>query len=112
MSIVGSALIGLGVVLVLLAGVGVLRFPDLLTRVNASTKAVGLGVALVLAGVAFLEPGVSATVKMVVAIFLQFATAPLAGHVLGRAAYHSGTPLWEGTVHDDLAPHSPHRDRS
>jgi multicomponent Na+:H+ antiporter subunit G len=102
MTIVGGVLIGLGCGLTLLAGIGVLRFPDVLMRANASTKAAGLGVACVLAGVAFMVATPSAAIKLSVAVLLQFATAPLAGHVIGRGAYRSGAPLWAGTHIDDL----------
>jgi multicomponent Na+:H+ antiporter subunit G len=101
-SLVGGILIGIGAALVLLAGVGLLRFPDVLTRSNAATKAAGLGVALVLGGVAFVVNTPEAWVKMSLAVALQFATAPVAGHVIGRAAYRSGTPVWDRTDPDDL----------
>ncbi len=112
MTIVGGTLIGLGVLLVLLAGVGLLRFPDVLTRANAATKAAGLGVASVLGGVAFVLDSPAGWTKMSIAVLLQFLTAPVAGHVIGRAAYRSGTPIWDGTVIDDLSgfrerPHEP-----
>lgn len=103
MTVVGGILIALGVGLTVTAGIGLLRFPDIYTRANASTKAAGLGVALVLLGVAFLFNTPEAWVKMTIAIVMQFATAPVAGHVIGRAAYRAGTPLWEGTHIDDLA---------
>jgi multicomponent Na+:H+ antiporter subunit G len=101
-SYVGAVLIGLGTLLVLLAGVGIMRFPDTLMRVNVATKAAGLGVAAILAGVAFVFATPEAAIKLTIAVFLQFATAPVAGHVIGRAAYRSGVPLWEGTYVDDL----------
>lgn len=102
MNIVGGILIGVGCGLTLLSAIGVLRFPDVLMRANAASKAGGLGVAMVLGGAAFLLATPSATVKLILAIVLQFATAPLASHVIGRAAHRAGTPLWEGTVIDDL----------
>jgi multicomponent Na+:H+ antiporter subunit G len=102
MTIVGGTLIALGVLLVLLAGIGLVRFPDVLIRANAATKAAGLGVACVLAGVAFVIGTPEAAVKMSLAVVLQFLTAPVAGHVIGRAAYRAGAPLWEGTALDDL----------
>jgi multicomponent Na+:H+ antiporter subunit G len=102
MTIVGGMLIGSGVVLILLAGVGIVRFPDVLIRANAATKAAGLGVALVLGGVAFVIATPEAAVKLGAAVVLQFLTAPVAGHVMGRGAYRSGAPLWEGTEVDDL----------
>jgi multicomponent Na+:H+ antiporter subunit G len=102
LELVGAVLIGLGTLLVLLAGVGIMRFPDTLMRVNVATKAAGLGVAAILAGVAFEFATPEAAIKLTIAVFLQFATAPVAGHVIGRAAYRSGVPLWEGTYVDDL----------
>jgi multicomponent Na+:H+ antiporter subunit G len=101
-NLVGGGLIGVGTLLVLLAGVGILRFPDTLMRVNVATKAAGLGVAAILAGVAFVFATPEAGIKLTIAVVLQFATAPVAGHVIGRAAYRSGVPLWEGTYVDDL----------
>jgi multicomponent Na+:H+ antiporter subunit G len=101
-TIVGGVLIGTGVVLILLAGIGIVRLPDVLTRASAATKAAGLGVALVLAGVAFVIGTPEAAIKLGAAVVLQFLTAPVAGHVMGRGAYRSGAPLWQGTEVDEL----------
>lgn len=103
MMVLGAVFIGIGVLLILLAGIGVLRFPDVLTRANAGTKAAGLGVACVLIGVACSFGTTEAAVKLSIAVVLQFVTAPVAGHVIGRAAYRAGVPLWSGTVRDELA---------
>lgn len=100
---IGGVLVGAGILLILLAAVGIVRFPDVLTRASAATKAAGLGVALVLAGVAFLFGTVEAAIKLSLAVVLQFLTAPVSGHVIARAAYRSGSPLWEGTHTDELA---------
>lgn len=109
-SIVAQALIGLGGALILLAGIGVLRFPDVLTRANAATKATGLGLAVVLAGAAVEIGTTRAYVTLGAAVLVQFATAPVSGHIIGRAAYRAGTQLWVGTHIDDLAGH--YRSRS
>jgi multicomponent Na+:H+ antiporter subunit G len=37
-------------------------------------------------------------------VFL-FMTAPIAAHMLGRAAYSTGVPLWEHTIVDELSGH-------
>jgi len=100
--LVGDALLVLGVALILLAGVGVLRLPDVLTRANAATKATGLGLAAVLLGAAVRFDDPRAWVVLGAAVLVQFATSPVSGHVIGRAAYRSGAPLWEGTTSDDL----------
>jgi multicomponent Na+:H+ antiporter subunit G len=101
-SLLAQLLIGLGVALILLAGIGVLRFPDVLTRANAATKATGLGLAAVLAGAAIQIGTPRAYLTLGAAVLVQFATAPVSGHVIGRAAYRSGAPLWSGTHTDEL----------
>jgi len=99
------ALIVLGVSLILLAGIGVLRFPDALTRANAATKATGLGLATVLAGVATSIGTTRAWVVLGLAVIVQFATSPVSGHIIGRASYRSGAPLWPADIPDDLRDH-------
>lgn len=103
--LVAMALIWTGAGLILLAGIGVLRFPDVLTRANAATKATGLGLAIILAGVAVEVRTTRAIGILGIAVVIQLLTSPVSGHVIGRAAYRSGTPLWEGTHTDDLAEH-------
>lgn len=102
MSPVALALVGLGSALILLATVGVLRFPDVLTRANAASKATGLGLAVLLLGVAVEVGTPRGWTVLGLAVVLQLVTTPVAGHVLARAAYRSGAPLWEGTRSDDL----------
>lgn len=102
--ILGDGFILLGVLLVVLAGVAVLRLPDVLARANAATKAAGLGLAAILAGAAIDIGTTEAYVKLGLAIVVQFVTAPVAGHVLGRAAYRSSPEELSPTlVADDLA---------
>jgi multicomponent Na+:H+ antiporter subunit G len=84
------------------AALGVLRLPDVLIRMHASTKAGTLGCGLILLGVAvyFGETGIVA--RAIAAIVFLLLTAPVAAHMIGRAAYRSGAPLWKGTVIDEL----------
>jgi multicomponent Na+:H+ antiporter subunit G len=103
--ILSDVLIGLGVALILLAAIGLLRFPDVLMRANAASKATGLGLAVILVGVAVELGTARAWVTLGLAFLVQLATAPVSGHVLARAAYRSGAPLWEGTRWDDLREH-------
>ena len=85
----------------LLAAVGVLRMPDVFTRMQASTKASTLGLGCLLVGAA-LELGDFASFIRVVSIgsFLLL-TTPVAAHVIARASYLADVPLWEGTVLDE-----------
>lgn len=102
LDLVGSVLVLLGAGLMLLAGIGLQRFPDVLTRANAAAKATGLGLAVLLAGAALALSSPRALVVLGLAVLVQLGTSPVSGHVIARAAYRSGAPLWEGTVADEL----------
>ncbi len=98
-----AALAIFGGLFALAAALGVLRLPDVLIRMHASTKAGTLGCGLILLAVAvhFGETGVVA--RALAAIVFLMLTAPVAAHMIGRAAYRTGVPLWRGTVVDELA---------
>lgn len=97
-----SALMLFGAVFSLLGAVGMLRMPDLLTRLQAATKTGTLGVGFVMLAVAvhFQELGVVANSLLVIAFL--FLTAPIAAHVIARSAYFVPVPLWKGTALDEL----------
>jgi len=90
-----------GSMFALLAAVGVLRMPDVFTRMQASTKASTLGLGLLLIGAA-LQMGDFASLIRVVSIgAFVLLTTPVAGHVIARASYFADVPLWKGTVLDE-----------
>jgi multicomponent Na+:H+ antiporter subunit G len=93
----------LGVIFTLLAGVGVIRMPDFYMRTSISTKAVTLGVGLILvaAAVSFNDFGV--TSRIVATIVFIILTAPVGAHILGRAAYFAKVKLWEKSVINELS---------
>ncbi len=96
-------LLFMGSMLMLLAAVGLIRLPDLPTRMHASTKAGSLGAALIMLAVAVAMPSADVWARAIAVIAFLLLTAPVAAHVIGRAGYFVGVPLWEGTVKDDLA---------
>lgn len=85
------------------AALGVLRLPDVLIRMHASTKAGTLGCGLILVAVAVHFGDVGTIARAIAAIVFLLLTAPVAAHMIGRAAYRTGVRLWQGTVIDDLA---------
>ncbi len=100
--IIGTILMVFGVFLILIAGIGLLRMPDLYLRMSAATKASTLGLGLILLGTAvyFGELGIAS--RAIATIIFVFLTAPVSAHMIGRAAYSNGVPLWEGTEVDEL----------
>ncbi|UJP40418.1 monovalent cation/H(+) antiporter subunit G [Cellulomonas palmilytica] len=95
------ALLG-GSFLVLAAGVGALRFPDLLSRMHAGTKPQVLGLVLVLVGLGLrLRSGGAVWALVLVAVF-GLLTAPVAAHMVGRAGYRTGKVRNDLLVTDEL----------
>ncbi|MDO8825659.1 monovalent cation/H(+) antiporter subunit G [Methylophaga sp.] len=91
-----------GAALMLLAAIGIIRLPDLPTRMHATTKSGALGTSLIMIGVAVYFADVTVVTRVIAIIAFIILTAPVAAHVIGRAGYFVGVPLWEGTVKDDL----------
>jgi multicomponent Na+:H+ antiporter subunit G len=82
----------LGSFFVLTAAIGVLRFPDLYTRLHASSKLVTLGSVGMLLGAYFSFGGVDVAARITAIIFFQFLTNPVSGYMIARAAYLRGLP--------------------
>jgi multicomponent Na+:H+ antiporter subunit G len=97
-----ALLLGGGAFFTLVAAIGVVRMPDIYMRLSAASKASTLGASLILATVAIFFDSAAVTGKIVAIIAFTLLTAPVAAHMLGRAAYFSGVPLWENSVRDEL----------
>jgi len=100
--VVAAVLLLVGASFLLLAGVGVVRMPDLFTRMQSATKASTLGVAAMLLAVAAHFGDLGVTMRALATSVFFLLTAPVTAHLLGRAAYFLGVPLWHGTVRDEL----------
>lgn len=103
MEILTGAAMLLGGATVLLAAVGMLRLPDLFTRMQASTKAGTVGVSLLLVSVALHFGELEVTAAALLVIVFLVLTAPVAAHRIARIAHLMGVPLWSGTVRDEFA---------
>jgi multicomponent Na+:H+ antiporter subunit G len=91
-----------GCLLALIAAIGLHRFPDLFCRMHAATKPATLGLVLIALAVGTSAAAPSSVVKLLLVVVLQFLTTPVAAHMVGRAAYRSGSPLADATVMDEL----------
>jgi multicomponent Na+:H+ antiporter subunit G len=96
--ITGYVLISVGVLFDIFGCIGLVRFPDVYNRLQASTKCVTLGTILLLVGVAVLSGmGPTASRAIVVAVFILI-TSPTAAHAIAKGSYASGIKLWENSV--------------
>ena len=90
-----------GALFAMLAAVGVLRLPDVFTRMQSSTKASTLGIGCLLVGLVVLHPTTAFVIRAgSIAAFIML-TAPVSAHVIARAAARTGAPLWSGTRVDE-----------
>ncbi len=100
--VVAAILLLLGAALMVLSSIGLLRMPDLYTRMSASSKAAGLGSSLVLAAVGVHFGTLAVGARSVAAIVFIFLTVPVAAHMVARAGYMACVPIWDRTIQDDL----------
>ena len=101
-TVVGAALLLAGVFLAVVAGIGLLRFPDVFSRMHAATKPSTLGLLLVVVGASLLMDDRSDRAKLLLVAAFQFLTAPVAAHMIGRAGYRAGTGALDELVVDEL----------
>jgi multicomponent Na+:H+ antiporter subunit G len=102
LEILSGALLLAGVSLAVVAGVGLVRFPDVFSRMHAATKPATLGMLLVGVGAALRVDDGSDAVKLLLVVAFQFVTAPVAAHMIGRAAYRTGAGAVDQLVVDEL----------
>ena len=100
--VVAGALLLSGAVLALGAGVGIVRFPDLLARMHAATKPQVLGLVLVLLGLAVRLGGVPVVWMLLLVVMFQLLTSPGAAHMGARAGYRTGKVQPEHLEVDEL----------
>lgn len=101
--IICAILIVMGIAFNLFGCIGLVRFPDVYTRLQASTKCVTLGTCLILGGAAiygFAHDFGAMGLKSLICIGFLVITAPTAAHALARGAYKYGVKLKEPTVVD------------
>ena len=85
----------------LIGSLGLLRLPDLYTRLHAGSKAVTLGVGGMALGSILVAPTLSEGAKILLAVVFLFFTAPITSHAIGRAGYYSGVSMSPETVKDE-----------
>jgi multicomponent Na+:H+ antiporter subunit G len=98
-----SVFLILGAFLSLAAGVGLIRFPDAIARMHATTKPQILGLIFILAAIALQERRWSTILMLVTLLLFQMMTAPISAHMIGRAGYRTGVVAPGSLLVDELA---------
>ena len=99
-STIGFILIIIGVLFDIFGCIGLVRFPDVYNRLQASTKCVTLGTILLLIGVAAASQSILIGTKAAVCAVFILITSPTAAHAIAKGSYASGVKLWENSVVD------------
>ena len=100
---IGLTLMVIGVLFDIVGCIGLVRLPDVYNRIQASTKCVVLGTALILIGCVVWLASPAAIVKGLICILFILITSATAAHALARAAYRSGVSLCDQSVVDRYA---------
>lgn len=98
------AIVVIGSLLAVISALGILRLPDVYTRSHAASKTSTLAVTFVLIGTFlyfWLVKG-HFNSRILLAVIFIFMTAPVAGHLISRAAYNTGVKLSKLSVRDDM----------
>lgn len=104
LDLVAVVLVFFAAILSVAAGIGLLRFTDALNRLHAATKPQIFGLLLVIAAIALDQRSVATLLGLIPVFVLQSLTAPIAAHMVGRAAYRMGQLDSETLILDELGP--------
>lgn len=85
-----AAAVLIGAVFGLLAAIGIVRLPDLYTRLHAASKAGVVGTGLILIAVALISTDGGIILRAILGITFLLLSTPIAAHLLARAAYKAG----------------------
>lgn len=82
------------------SAVGMLRLPDFYTRIHASGNSETLGCMFSFVGLMLYEGLTLTSVKLAFVFLLVFLANPIGSHILSKAAYKSGHPVWTLDAHN------------
>jgi multicomponent Na+:H+ antiporter subunit G len=92
---IGIIFIGIGLVFDFIGCLGLIRFPDVYNRLQASTKCVTFGTAGILFGTFIILGFNTAGIKCLLALVFLLFISPTSSHTIARASYKTGVKFWE-----------------
>jgi multicomponent Na+:H+ antiporter subunit G len=104
LTVVVAVLAAIGLAFSLSGALGILRMPDLYSRIQCSSKTITMGALPALLALVVGEGIVSPyAARALIVAFLLLVVNPAASHALARAAYRARVPMWRGAVRDEAA---------
>lgn len=97
-----SILIIIGAFFSLTAAIGLLRLPDIYSRMHAASKAGTLGSGLILIALAVFADDSATTMRALAGVVFFILTAPVSAHLLAKAAYSVGYRMTNISVIDEI----------
>lgn len=101
-SLAAGILLVIASLFALTAAIGLVRLPDLYTRMHAASKAGTLGSCVMLIALAIHADNGAVALRAMAGVAFFLLTAPISAHLLAKAAHAAGHALWPGSVRDDL----------
>lgn len=102
MNVAVGLLLIIGAAFSLVAAIGIVRLPDVYSRMHAASKAGTLGSGVALIALALHTPDAAVVTRALAGFIFLLLTAPIAAHLLAKAAYAARYPLWEHSVRDEM----------
>jgi multicomponent Na+:H+ antiporter subunit G len=99
---IAAALLLIGASFTLVAAIGVVRLPDVYTRMHAASKAGTVGSGVMLIALAFVASDNATITRALAGVVFFLLTAPISAHLLARAAYFAGYRMWKGSTVDEM----------
>ena len=103
-TLISAALLVIGSFFALVASIGLLRLPDVYTRMHAASKAGTMGSCLLLIALAIHATDVGTMSRALAGVIFFLLTAPVSSHLLAKAAYSVGYRLHSSSVMDEMDP--------
>jgi multicomponent Na+:H+ antiporter subunit G len=100
--VIAGVLLLVGAFFSLAAVIGLIRLPDLFSRMHAASKAGTMGSCVMLLALAVAAADPAIATRALAGVLFFMLTAPLSAHLLAKAAYSAGYRLWSGSVRDDM----------
>lgn len=94
--LLGDAAVVIGILFIISGTVGLLRFPDIYTRLHALTKADNVGLGFVVLGLALQAPDLFAAARLLLIWFLVLLASTTSAHLVARSALRGGIKPWTG----------------